>query len=113
VIVKVEGRREKLRRLEQELEQELQGQQQLLAQQLDTLKQTRDQLAHMKKLSLVSHFPCYCKLWNLNFPTHPPFVKFHYDYHSPCAAYYIILKSAVSAVLLVGNWGLMQRGRLS
>ncbi len=58
-IVQVEGRREKLRRLEQELEQELQGQQQLLAQQLDTLKQTRDQFAHMKKLSLVSHFPCY------------------------------------------------------
>ncbi len=53
-VAQVEGRREKLRRLEQELEQELQGQQQLLAQQLDTLKQTRDQLAHMKKLSLVS-----------------------------------------------------------
>jgi hypothetical protein len=54
-VVQVEGRREKLRRLEQELEQELQGQHQLLAQQLDTLKQTRDHFAHMKKLSLVSH----------------------------------------------------------
>ncbi len=71
----VEARRERLRRLEQELEQEIQEERKLLAQQISKIRQTRTHLAHLKGLSLVrsharssafrdNHF---CITWLLTF----------------------------------------------
>ena len=53
MFVKVEGRRERLRRLEKELEKELEEERQLLAREVIRIREDRRQLEEIKRLSQV------------------------------------------------------------